>query len=101
MKGTGKGHTVETERSQEPVISTSRLTKTFGTLTVVSDLNLEVLAALRNAAVGLLHRRRWPNRAAALRANAWAGPAAVLGLLGLKLCMALPTASGSFNYQER
>jgi predicted transposase YbfD/YdcC len=45
----------------------------------------QALAAIRNAVVGLLHRHRAPNLAAALRANAWAGPAAVLGLLGLKL----------------
>lgn len=34
---------METERSQEQVISTSGLTKTFGTVTVVNDLHLEVL----------------------------------------------------------
>ena len=34
---------MDTERSQEHVISTSRLTKTFGMVTVVSDLNLKVL----------------------------------------------------------
>jgi Transposase DDE domain len=45
----------------------------------------QVLAALRNAVVGLLRRHRVPNLAAALRANAWTGPAAILGLLGLKL----------------
>jgi predicted transposase YbfD/YdcC len=45
----------------------------------------QVLAALRTAVVGLLRRHRVPNLAAALRANAWTGPAAILGLLGLKL----------------
>jgi hypothetical protein len=35
--------------------------------------------------VGLLHRHHVANLAAALRANAWAGPTAVLALLGLKL----------------
>jgi hypothetical protein len=45
----------------------------------------QALAVLRNAVVGLLHQQRVPNLAALLRANAWAGPAAVLGLLGLKL----------------
>jgi hypothetical protein len=45
----------------------------------------EALATLRNAVVGLLHQHRVPNLAARLRANAWSGPAAVLGLLGLKL----------------
>ena len=43
----------------------------------------QALAGIRNAVVGLLHRHRVPHRAAALRANAWSGPAAVLGLLGL------------------
>ncbi len=45
----------------------------------------QALAAVRNAVLGLLRQHRVPNLAAALRANAWAGPAAVLGLLGLKL----------------
>jgi len=45
----------------------------------------QALAAVRNAVIGLLRQHRVPNLAAALRANAWAGPAAVLGLLGLKL----------------
>jgi hypothetical protein len=45
----------------------------------------QALAALRNCVVGLLHWHRVPNLAAAVRANAWSGPAAVLGLLGLKL----------------
>ena len=45
----------------------------------------QVLAAVRNAVVGLLHQHRVPNLAAALRANAWGGPATVLALLGLKL----------------
>jgi hypothetical protein len=49
----------------------------------------QVLAALRNAALGLLRQHRVPNLAARLRVNAWAGPVAVLGLLGLKLCMTL------------
>jgi predicted transposase YbfD/YdcC len=41
------------------------------------------LAAVRNAVVGLLHQHGVPNLAAALRANAWSGPAPVLRLLGL------------------
>ncbi len=45
----------------------------------------QALAAIRNTVLGLLRQHRVPNLAAALRANAWAGPAAVLGLLGLKL----------------
>jgi hypothetical protein len=40
---------------------------------------------VRNAVVGLLHQHRVPNLAAALRANAWGGPATVLALLGFKL----------------
>jgi predicted transposase YbfD/YdcC len=43
----------------------------------------QALAAVRNAVVGLLHHHRVPNLAAALRANAWSGSAAILGLLGL------------------
>jgi ABC-2 type transport system ATP-binding protein len=43
VKGTGKEQIVETGRSQELVISTSRLTKTFGSATAVSALSLEVL----------------------------------------------------------
>ncbi len=42
----------------------------------------QVLAALRNAVVGLLHWRGVPNLAAALRTHAWSPPA-LLGLLGL------------------
>jgi predicted transposase YbfD/YdcC len=45
----------------------------------------QALAAVRNTVLGLLRQHRVPHRAAALRANAWAGPAAVLGLLSLKL----------------
>jgi predicted transposase YbfD/YdcC len=45
----------------------------------------QVLAALRNAVVSLLHQHRVPNLAATVRANAWRGPAAVLRLLGLNL----------------
>jgi predicted transposase YbfD/YdcC len=45
----------------------------------------QALAAIRNAVVSLLHLRRVPNLAAALRATAWTGPAATLALLGLKL----------------
>ena len=45
----------------------------------------QALAAVRNAVVGLLHQHRVPNLAAALRTNAWGGPAAVLALLGLLL----------------
>ena len=43
----------------------------------------QVLAGLRNVVVGLLHAQHCPNLAAALRANAWSGPAALLHLLGL------------------
>ena len=43
----------------------------------------QALAGVRNAVVGLLHLYRLSNLAAALRANAWSGPTAVLGLLGL------------------
>jgi predicted transposase YbfD/YdcC len=43
------------------------------------------LAAVRNAVIGLPQRHQVANLAAALRANAWAGPTAVLRLLGLKL----------------
>jgi predicted transposase YbfD/YdcC len=45
----------------------------------------QVLAAVRNAVVGLLHRHRCANLAATLRANAWVGPARVLRLLGLTI----------------
>ena len=45
----------------------------------------QVLAAMRNAVVGLLHRHRVPNLAAALRTHAWSPPSVMLGLLGLKL----------------
>jgi predicted transposase YbfD/YdcC len=45
----------------------------------------QALAAVRNAVVGLLHQLRVGNLAAALRANAWSGAAAVLTLLGLRL----------------
>jgi predicted transposase YbfD/YdcC len=45
----------------------------------------QVLAAVRNTVIGLLHGRRVPNLAAAIRANAWFGPAAALDLLGLNL----------------
>jgi predicted transposase YbfD/YdcC len=43
----------------------------------------QVLAAVRNAVVGLLHLHGVPNLAAALRTNAWSGPSTVLRLLGL------------------
>jgi predicted transposase YbfD/YdcC len=43
----------------------------------------QVLAAVRNCVVGLLHRRHLPNLAAAVRAYAWSPGATVLGLLGL------------------
>jgi hypothetical protein len=45
-----------------------------------------VLAAVCNAIMGLLRPHpvtSWPHLAAALRAYAWVGPAAVLGLLGV------------------
>ena len=45
----------------------------------------QALAGVRNAVVGLLHQRHVGNLAAALRANAWSGGAAVLTFLGLKL----------------
>jgi predicted transposase YbfD/YdcC len=43
----------------------------------------QALAGVRNAVVGLLHLHRVSNLAATLRANAWSGSAAILGLLGL------------------
>ncbi len=43
----------------------------------------QVLAALRNAVVGLLHQHHVPNLAAAVRAYAWSPASSVLGLLGL------------------
>jgi predicted transposase YbfD/YdcC len=43
----------------------------------------QVLAALRNVVVGLLHQRYVPNLAAAVRAYAWSPVAAVPSLLGL------------------
>lgn len=43
----------------------------------------QVLAALRNCVVGLLHQRHVPNLAAAVRAYAWSPISAVLSLLGL------------------
>jgi hypothetical protein len=42
----------------------------------------QVLAALRNAIIGLLRDAHWVNIAAALRCNAWR-PGAALQLLGL------------------
>jgi predicted transposase YbfD/YdcC len=45
----------------------------------------QALAAVRNAVIALLHQHQVANLAAALRANAWAGAAAVLTFLGLKL----------------
>lgn len=45
----------------------------------------QVLAALRNAVVGLLHAHGVPNGAAALRTYAWSPPAVLLSLLGLCL----------------
>lgn len=44
-----------------------------------------VLAVLRNTVLGLLHRRRWRNIAAALRHYAWHPASEVLRLLGLSL----------------
>ncbi len=43
----------------------------------------QVLAAVRNCVVGLLHRHHVPNLAAAVRAYAWSPASSVLGLLGL------------------
>ena len=43
----------------------------------------QVLAALRNAVLGLLHGHGVPNCAAALRAHAWSPPTVLLSLLGL------------------
>jgi predicted transposase YbfD/YdcC len=43
----------------------------------------QVLAALRNCVVGLLHRHHVPNLAAAVRAYAWSPASSVLSLLGL------------------
>ena len=45
----------------------------------------QALAAVRNLVIALLRRNGVPNLAAALRANAWAGPSTVLGFLGLHL----------------
>jgi predicted transposase YbfD/YdcC len=44
-----------------------------------------VMAALRNAVLGVLHRRGWRNIAAALRHYAWRPAAHVLRLLGISL----------------
>ena len=44
-----------------------------------------VMAALRNAVLGLLHQRRWRNIAAALRHYAWRPGAHVLHVLGIHL----------------
>ncbi len=44
-----------------------------------------VLAALRNVVLGLLHRRRWRNIAAALRYYAWHPASHALRLLGIQL----------------
>ncbi len=43
----------------------------------------QVLAALRNCVVGLLHRHHVPNLAAAVRTYAWSPASSVLSLLGL------------------
>ena len=43
----------------------------------------QALAGVRNAVLGLLHLHHLSNLAAALRANTWSRPTAVLGLLGL------------------
>jgi len=43
----------------------------------------QVLAAVRNCVVGLLHQHDIPNLAAAVRAYAWSPASAVLSLLGL------------------
>lgn len=43
----------------------------------------QVLAALRNCVVGLLHSQQAPNLAAAVRAYAWSPSPVLLGLLGL------------------
>jgi Transposase DDE domain len=45
----------------------------------------QALAAVRNLVVALLRSHGVSNLAAALRTNAWAGPATVLGFLGLHL----------------
>ena len=44
-----------------------------------------VMAALRNAILGVLHRRGWRNIAAALRHYAWRPASHVLRLLGISL----------------
>jgi hypothetical protein len=43
----------------------------------------QVLAAVRHCVVGLLHRRRAPNLAAAVRTYGWSPASSVLSLLGL------------------
>lgn len=50
---------------------------------VRSGLAPQALAAVRNAALGLLHGHHLPNAAAAIRTCAWSPPAALFGLLGL------------------
>jgi predicted transposase YbfD/YdcC len=53
--------------------------------TIRSGAAPRVLAALRNTVLGLLHCRRWPNIAAALRHYAWRPVTDVLRLLGISL----------------
>jgi hypothetical protein len=43
----------------------------------------QALAAVRNAALGLLHQHHLPNAAAVIRTCAWSPPAALFSLLGL------------------
>ena len=60
---------------------------TFGedASTIRSGAAPRVMAALRNAVLGLLHCRRWRNCAAALRHYAWRPAAHVLRLLGIRI----------------
>lgn len=60
---------------------------TFGedASTIRSGAAPRVMAALRNATLGLLHRRGWRNIAAALRHYAWHPVADTLRLLGIQL----------------
>ena len=53
--------------------------------TIRSGAAPRVLAALRNTVLGLLHQRRWPNSAAALRHDAWRPVTEVLRLLSIHL----------------
>jgi hypothetical protein len=60
----------------------------------------QALAAGRTAVSALRHQHQVANRAAALRANAWAGAAAVLTFRGLKLCMTLNCLERNIDMQR-